>query len=144
MSKIVRVATQKAISAIKSAEFYVTDVEISNLEELEQCARTVHQKKPKASFLLMCAAPDSLLVAAAGPERSDFDFGNWIRYVSTDFHNPLLTHGTDVMTANIPKEDNGSPVIMLENARSKAFEYLRNESLLEEESEEDFIGFDDI
>ena len=144
LSKEVRVASQKVISLIKSSEYYVAGVELSNsLENVTNCTRNIASKKPGTFFILTSPGDSELLISCAGPDNENFKSIDWLRYIIEDFENPDLVYDTNITIAIINKCDK-SPFIMVEQVRAKAFKYLRDMNLLEEESEEDFIGFDDI
>ena len=131
------------------AEFYIADVDLGdNVEHVVGSVDSTRKTlgKLKTAFMLISAGVDKLNVVGYVPsELADkIDIRKWVDAAvknisgSQESFDNDGTYGVSILT--------DTPFKLKDMVRSNGFGYLKKEGLLndEEESSEEFIGFDDL
>ena len=151
MSKKVRSEANRVACLIKAnkAEYYIADMDLEdNTSDVVDSVPLINKTlgKLKSCYLLISAGVEKLIVVGYVPiELSDnISIEEWVN------------ESVKNITGNIEKSevDNGcfwvcittdTPFKLKDIVRSNGFAYLKTHELLnEEESSEEFVGFDDI
>jgi hypothetical protein len=149
-----RVTTQIQKNELKNI---VTKVTVNNLKEFQSCFEKVKDTCPDTVIMLVSDAPVTkkqtsklLWVAAYVPERVHEELMGWIN----DSTNSIICDGEVALREISPRSTvieivypDGSecvPFKLVDVINGTAFSILRKKGLIEEESSEEEMGFDDI
>jgi hypothetical protein len=151
MSKKARSEGNRVACLIKSskAEFYTTDVDVDDnpddmLIVMESVRKTLG--KMKSSFMLIAGGDKFLIVNAYIPDelKDRMSFDNWVNnsIVGLKIENMITVNGDNYKQVTFETD---FPFKTKDVVRSNSILYLsKNGCMCEEESSEEFIGFDDI
>lgn len=151
MSKKARSEGNRVASLIKSSksEFYTTDVDVKdNPDDMLIAMNSVKNTlgKTKAGFMLIAGGDKLLIVNAYVPDelKDKLSFDNWLNNSISGLkkENMISVDGDNYKQVSFEIE---FPFKVKDIVRSNSFVYLgKNGCMEEEESSEEFIGFDDI
>ena len=148
MSKKARKEANRVASLIKSnkAEYYITDTDLGdNSNDVLSAAKNVNKSlgKFKSAFMILSAGKTKLTVVVYVPnELSDkIDLNEWTRKSLIG-----LTTASQVMEDMyvITTIESDRPFKLIDTVRGNGFAHLNRTGCIEEESSEEFVGFDDI
>lgn len=144
MSKKSRSEGNKVASLIKAnkAEYYIADVDLGdNTDDVKAAVQSAVKTlgKKKAAFIVISAGTKCLSVVVSVPDEFQIDFNEWLQSSVKDIDgDKQFIENSAVITTNTPFK-------LIDMVRSSGFSYLRKNGFLdEEESSEEFVGFDDI
>ena len=148
MSKKARKEGNKVASLIKAnkAEFYITDVDLEDNEEnvkicIQNAVRTLG--KFKSCFMVISAGLKRLIVCVYIPNEftDKINGAEWIDKSTVGLDGCL----TIELNSYLFMSDVDFPFKMIDQVRANGFRYLKLNGIMEdEESSEEFIGFDDL
>ena len=149
MSKRSRKEGNKVASLIKAnkAEFYIADVDLKdNSEDVLSSVETITKTlgKHKAAFMILSAGTKVITVLTYVPDeiKSKLDHEKWIKKSTIG-----LPEGTYDNYNNYTRfvTEAPTPFKLIDMVRANGFAYLNKMGCLgDEESSEEFIGFDDL
>lgn len=155
--KVIARTAQNVIGSIKAdVPFYVSDVdsEVADnqpifLESRNRIAMQLEKSTTKdAGFMIIGAGKDKVLIGAFVPQsKRDIVASSkvWIEKAIRGVSNSVVSDDSndEFSFAEIDKGD-GFTMKIADIARSNAFAFLHEQNAFDEESSEEFIGFDDI
>lgn len=147
MSKKARKEGVRVANLIKAAgtEYYISDIDLGgNLSLISVAGQALLNTlgKRKVAFMLISAGENGLAVCSHVPPKfENLDASSW---------NSEATKYVQVETKE--KDENFSiywatvdnPFKSVDGIRAQGFSYLKSLDMIEEESSEEFIGFDDF
>ena len=129
------------------AEFYIADVDLEDeMDHVVSCVESARKTlgKLKTAFLLISAGTVRLnVVGYVPPELSDtIDIKEWINAAVRNIPGEQTVTDDEYYGVSIEAD---TPFKLKDMVRSNGFAYLKKEGLMnDEESSEEFVGFDDI
>lgn len=137
----------KVASLIKAnkAEFYIADVDLEDdCEAVKLAAETAIKTlgKQKSAFMIISAGVKNITVYVYAPEELEnkIDVSTWLNTSIADIQSGNKKHESDSMI--VIEAD--TPFKLKDVVRSKGFSYLTENGFIKVESDEEFIGFDDL
>lgn len=168
--KQLRVDVQNITTAIKSNPYFVADVNLDGVfNEMVNCIQQVIKKKPNVCCMFISARDESKLSLVQSKLQvtmiayiptpcfssgKHFTATEWVKSATKDLESCqyditlpekcAFVNSDGFASCQISKSNEMGSTAVLENMRAKCFQFLRDQKVLEEEEEEEFIGFDDI
>jgi hypothetical protein len=150
-SKAAQAAQNKIVTSIKqqSSAWYVgdnTDLGGDVSKVLKSAQKIVEQTEGTCNLLLTSAGKDQLVVLTHIVNKEPFEtFDTWIRYCVPEVYE-VVPKEDHIHVAIIKKDTEKEifPLKELEPIRGSAFNFLHKNKLVEEESSEEPIDFEDF
>jgi hypothetical protein len=138
-----------ALIKSNKAAYYVADVDLNaNIEMTIGCCNATKKTigKNKCGFMLISSGSSKLIVISDVPTEYEINIEEWLNSLNSNdvvfLHEEINKDGSYESNRMAIEIQHDSPFKEKDNIRSNAFQYLRKNKLIVEESEEDDFLFD--